>query len=323
MQSTWASLRNHCQSRRLNVYSSFNSYENELLRELNWFAQQHPGTPSLIQPLTDSLYISDLDVKPIWAKSIWSSVEFHDIESISDAVKLLKSKGKFWSQFSQNHFRRSELIQQQLFKSKAKKLNFLEKPKTNNFNNWLLLDESLLLLSTQTTSTFAQDKIEFNETSFPPSRAYLKLWELFTVHNVRPQPGQRVVDFGSSPGGWTWVLQNMGCHVLSVDKAPLSPSIAKLSNIEMIKKDAFTIKPQDLGLVDWFFSDIICYPEKLYEYLQLWLTADTCKNFAITIKLQGPCDFGLLQKFKAIPNSQVFHMQHNKHELTFVKVDSK
>jgi 23S rRNA (cytidine2498-2'-O)-methyltransferase len=128
-----------------------------------------------------------------------------------------------------------------------------------------------------------------------------------------------VIDFGSSPGGWTWVLQSLGCEVLSIDKAPLAPDILKLPKVTPIKKDAFTIKPQDIGPVDWFFSDIICYPEKLYEYLQLWITSGLCGNYCLTIKLQGPYSFEVIRKFQNIENSKVFHLHHNKHELTFVK----
>lgn len=319
MQSTWSSFRN-CQQSRLKVYTAFDSYQNELLRELEWFAQKNSISTYFIKPITETIFLSDLSYNPVWAKSIWSELEFHDITSISSAAKILKSCGKFISPYSENFFRRSELIQQQVSKFRPKKLNFLENIKTNHHCNWLLLEEDLLLLSRQTTSQFHQDKVEFNETAFPPSRAYLKLWELFTVHQIKPQPKEKVVDFGSSPGGWTWVLQNMGCEVLSVDKAPLSPSIVKLPNVTILKKDAFTIKPEDLGPIDWFFSDIICYPEKMYDYLQTWLNSDLCLNFVITIKLQGPCPFDTIELYKMIPNAKVIHLHHNKHELTFIKI---
>jgi hypothetical protein len=48
----------------------------------------------------------------------------------------------------------------------------------------------------------------------------------FTLICERPQPSEFCVDLGSSPGGWTWVLQKLGARVLSVDKAALDPSVA-------------------------------------------------------------------------------------------------
>jgi integrase len=47
-----------------------------------------------------------------------------------------------------------------------------------------------------------------------PSRAYLKLWELFTLIGEHPRPGELCLDLGSSPGGWTWVLQRLGARVV-------------------------------------------------------------------------------------------------------------
>lgn len=317
MQPTWTSLRDN-QNGRLNLYSAFEGYESELARELNWFAQTL-NTSAIIHQLSEQFFISDLEVTPVWSKSIWQEIEFHTFSSIKEAAKILKSNGKAWCNHSSNSFRRSELIQNEVFKFKEKKVEFLEDLKQFKINNWMLLDEHTLLLSKQTNSKIYKDSIVFKESTFPPSRAYLKLWELFTVHKIVPQKGNRVIDFGSSPGGWTWVLQSLGCEVLSIDKAPLAPDILKLPKVTPIKKDAFTIKPQDIGPVDWFFSDIICYPEKLYEYLKLWITSGLCGNYCLTIKLQGPYSFEVIRKFQKIENSKVFHLHHNKHELTFVK----
>ena len=152
----------------------------------------------------------------------------------------------------------------------------------------------------------------------PPSRAYLKLWELFTVHHLVPEKGSRVIDFGSCPGGWTWVLQQVGCEVLSIDKAPLAPQIAKLSRVEFLKADAFSLKPEDLGPVDWFFSDIICYPPKLFELVKSWKEKKLCDRFVCTIKFQGETDFKTMEKFEKELNARVLHLFHNKHEVTAI-----
>ena len=151
-----------------------------------------------------------------------------------------------------------------------------------------------------------------------PSRAYLKLWEVFTLHGVRPKSGARVLDLGSSPGGWTWVLQQLGCEVTSVDKADLDPRVARLARIKMLRQDAFKVKPQDVGPIDWLFSDLICYPAKLLELVQIWQTGAGIKNFVCTIKFQGSTDFQTMKLFAAIPGSRLVHLCHNKHEVTWI-----
>jgi hypothetical protein len=73
---------------------------------------------------------------------------------------------------------------------------------------------------------FDEDKTE------PPNRAYLKLWEFFTVSGAVMQPGALCLDLGASPGGWSWVLSRLGARVISIDKAPLAPHIAAMPRID-------------------------------------------------------------------------------------------
>src|SRR6516165_6647926 len=110
--------------------------------------------------------------------------------------------------------------------------------------SWTLLDAETMLAAPRCTSAFPNGEIHFVEDhSGPPSRAYLKLWEALTVIGCRPGPGERCLDLGSSPGGWSWALQRLGAHVVSVDKAPLAPDIARLSEIEHRLESAFALDP--------------------------------------------------------------------------------
>ncbi len=65
----------------------------------------------------------------------------------------------------------------------------------------------------------------------PPSRAYLKLWEALVRFGRWPAPGDRCLDLGASPGGWTWVLAKLGANVTAVDKAPLAPAVAAMPGV--------------------------------------------------------------------------------------------
>lgn len=253
----------------------------------------------------------------VWAQNIWLDAEIIQFESISQAAKALKSRGKLWAPYTIHHHRRAQLIQDQLLSIKPRVLDFLESVPESNLGAWALIDKNTLIASSKTTSPFPLGEVKFNEDKKnPPSRAYLKLWELFTVYGVRPNKGSKVVDFGSCPGGWTWVLQQIGCEVISIDRAPLEPHIAQLPRVQFIKTNAFTVKPEDLGKIDWFFSDIICYPEKLFELVTAWQQTGLCENFVCTIKFQGETDFVTLEKFKALENTHVRHLHHNKHEVT-------
>lgn len=289
------------------AYLAADSFLPELQAELQNIRSVHGNLVLTDEPLQNT----------VWAQQIWLNAEIHQFESISQAAKILKSAGKLWSLYSVENHRRAELIQEQLAKPRPRVLDFLGPLPQDPLGAWTLLDKNTLLMSSQTSLPFAQGEISFNEDkTTPPSRAYLKLWELFTVYGVKPTAGQRVVDFGSCPGGWTWVLQQMGCHVVSIDRAPLDARIANLPNIEFKKTNAFSLKPQDIGAIDWFFSDIICYPEKLLELVLEWQASGLCKNFVCTIKFQGKTDFETLKKFQKLEGAKVQHLHHNKHEVT-------
>ncbi len=261
---------------------------------------------------------SPLEKKPIWSQCTWQNPEWLSIESINNAATLLKAKNNLWMSYSFQLHRRSELIQQKLLARSPKPLPFLGAVPTKTFGAWTLWDEKLVLASAQTSSALPLGLAMFEENKIIPSRAYLKLWELFTLHEKPPTAGARVLDLGSSPGGWSWVLCDLNCDVVSVDKAPLDEKLIKRPNIKVIKKDAFALLPQDVGAVDTVFSDIICEPKRLYELAQTWLASGLCQRFVGSIKFKGKTDFAMVDKFMAIPNSRVYHLCANKHELTWV-----
>jgi 23S rRNA (cytidine2498-2'-O)-methyltransferase len=154
-----------------------------------------------------------------------------------------------------------------------------------------------------------------------PSRAYLKLWEALTRLQKFPKAGETCIDLGACPGGWTWVLQRLGANVISVDKAPLAPPIAALPNIRYIQQSAFGLNPEEIGAVDWLFSDIICYPERALRLIENWKKSGLVRNMVSTIKFQGKTDYETLKKFMEIPGSSIFHLYNNKHEVTWVNLE--
>jgi 23S rRNA (cytidine2498-2'-O)-methyltransferase len=256
--------------------------------------------------------------RPVWAQNLWLEPHEYKFESISQAAAHLRSIQRNWVLHSIGHHRRAQLIQDKLPPLKSKLIKFTSELPTAPLGSWTLWDPGTILYSANCTSPYPDGEVAFVENKTePPSRAYLKLWEFFQLERVWPKPGERVIDLGSSPGGWTWVLDQLGAKVLSVDKAPLAQTTRFSSRVTPVLESAFSLDPLASGGLDWLFSDVICYPERLLNLVRSWLEADTVRNMVCTVKLQGPTDFDAIKEFRAIPGSKLQHLCHNKHELTW------
>jgi 23S rRNA (cytidine2498-2'-O)-methyltransferase len=262
-------------------------------------------------------------VRPVaWAANTWLAPEKIAIASIGDAAKKLRAIQRNWVMLPHLHHRRAALIAEQLPKVSAKPIRFGDPAPTAPLGSWMLLAPDLLLASPRCSSPFPHGEPQFVEDrAAPPSRAYLKLWEAFTVLGAQPRPGETCIDLGASPGGWSWVLSQTGATVTSVDKAPLDPRIAALPNIDYRAESAFAIEPRTLAHpFDWLFSDVVCYPARLLGLVQNWIAAGAARRFICTIKFQGSTDFETMRAFAAIPGSRLMHLHANKHELTWVRL---
>jgi 23S rRNA (cytidine2498-2'-O)-methyltransferase len=268
-----------------------------------------------------ALVLADGPPRPVaWAANIWNDPQHIPIASIGDAAKKLRAIQRNWALYSFAHHRRATLIAEKLPKVSAKPIAFGEPAPAAALGSWTLVAPDLMLASPACASPFPNGEARFVEDRTAPSRAYLKLWELFTLLGVRPQPGELCLDLGASPGGWTWVLQRLGARVISVDKAPLDPSVADLPGVDDRRQSAFALDPRDIGPVDWLCSDVVCYPKRLLALVCKWLAAGSVRRFVCTVKFQGATDFAIMHEFAAIPGSRLLHLHHNKHELTWVRL---
>jgi 23S rRNA (cytidine2498-2'-O)-methyltransferase len=276
-----------------------------------------------IQERIGRLFIASGPVQnPYFAQNIWYDVELLRFNSISEAANLLRSKGKLWAFYPDQFVRRGQLISEKLPYFSPKPLKFSSPPPNGVLGSWTMIDANSLYASARCSSPFAHGEVYFQENSAPPSRAYLKLWEILTRINKFPKASDTCLEVGSSPGSWTWALQQMGAQVISVDKAPLAPEVLSLPGVEFLKKDAFALQPEDLPRIDWIFSDVICYPEKLLEWIHKWRIVYPQIHLVCTLKFQGQPSYEVVEEFLKIPGSQIFHLFHNKHELTWVCLGS-
>ena len=267
------------------------------------------------------LIASGEEQKVYWAQNIWQDPKTIAFDSISDGAKKLRDLHGLWAYYPYENIRRGKLISERLPYFSPKPLGFLSPSPSAPLGSWTLIDSKTIVASPQCKSPFSHGEVQFAESKFPPSRAYLKLWELFSRIGKWPKAGDRCLEIGASPGSWTWVLSELGSHVTAVDRALLSVEIIRLPNVSFQKKDAFSVLPASDLSFDWIFSDVICYPEKLLGWVQKWWESNPSTQFVCTIKFQGSHEYGMIRKFEQFPQSQIIHLHHNKHELTWYKIN--
>jgi 23S rRNA (cytidine2498-2'-O)-methyltransferase len=295
------------------VYQAVPGFEDHLRLELEG------GEPEAWGPL---YYTGSDPGQVFWCQNLWLEPLLIEFDSISEAASALRSIQRNWAAVLFTQYRRGALIASHLPPISEKPRPFPWNIPQAPVGAWTLLDARRMIASPVCSSPFPAGRIEFEEDKAgPPSRAYLKLWEALIRCGVWPGPGKRCLDAGASPGGWTWALSRLGAEVVAVDRAPLESRVLAMPGVRFLKHDAFTLRPEDLGPQDWVFSDVICYPPRLYEWINKWRESGLCENFICTIKMQGPePDFETTRLFAEIPGGMVVHLYHNKHELTWMKV---
>lgn len=259
---------------------------------------------------------SSAPIDVAWAEDVWLEPKDIPVSSIKTAADELRSIQRNWGAYAARHHRRMVLIADRLPPMRARPLVFPQSPPASHLGGWTLLAPDRMLASARKSSPFVNGACQFVEDrTGPPSRAYLKLWEALTRLGKWPVPGQRCIDLGASPGGWTWALASLGAEVTAVDKARLDPRIAGLPNVRQRPASAFGIKPEP---VDWLCSDVIAYPNRLFDLVRRWIDAGATRHIICTVKFQGDTDHDAAEAFAAIPGGRVVHLFHNKHELTFL-----
>lgn len=274
------------------------------------------------------LYYEDFpDLKgvyPYWARTVMLEPFFLNFKTIGEAANNLKEIQRNWAPYQYTCFRRAQLIQEKLPYINLKDRKFPVKIPQSPIGLYTLIDENNLIASAKTTSFLPAGSLPFIEDhENPPSRAYLKIQESLTMANLLngtplPDSNSRCFEAGACPGGWTWVLINLEAQVYAVDRAELAPELMSNPLVKFQAHDAFTLKPEEIGPIDWLFSDVICYPERLFEWINMWLKYNPNLNMICTIKMQGSINWPLIQQFADIPGSKIVHLNYNKHELTWI-----
>jgi 23S rRNA (cytidine2498-2'-O)-methyltransferase len=268
----------------------------------------------------ERLFVCDGEaIDAAWAANIWHDCVELPAASIGGAAHALRAIQRNWAMYAPLHHRRASLIQERLPHVAAKPIVFPAPAPVAPLGSWTLLAPDRVLAAAQCSSPFANGEVTFVEDKTgPPNRAYLKLWEALVRLRRWPVQGERCLDLGASPGGWTWALARLGAEVVAVDKAPLDAKVAAMSGVTWRGDSAFALEPAAIGPVDWLFSDIVCYPARLLRLVEKWRASGLVKTFVCTLKFQGATDHDAAAAFAALPGATLLHLHHNKHELTLL-----
>ncbi len=108
-----------------------------------------------------------------------------------------------------------------------------------------------------------------------PSRATLKLeeaWHHFIPADLwdeRLAGGQKAVDLGAAPGGWTWLLVQRGMFVEAVDNGPMASELLETGQVVHRRNDGFLFEPKKR--VQWLVCDIADKPARVADLVGRWM----------------------------------------------------
>ncbi|MCS6838584.1 MAG: hypothetical protein NZ480_07020 [Bdellovibrionaceae bacterium] len=260
---------------------------------------------------------------PVWASAICLNAHTFQFHSIKEAQRFLSPKAKYFDYLPTYYIRRGHLIFSGLRMIPAKKWHFQTHTLVGPLAFFTLLSagEGIIFPDVHPVLPLTYSPIkEFKE---PPSRAYLKLSEVFLRKKTWPQSFHKVLELGSSPGGWTWLLSQLGCSIECIDKGTMSSEILNNKNVTWHKTSAFSwVKKHSVVGFDWLFSDMACSPEKLLDLIEWTVQQNPQIRIVATIKLNRHLGNWnqLIEQFLRVPNAEIIHLYHNKHELTFLRL---
>lgn len=265
-------------------------------------------------------YFTTYSTRPsVWAASVWAPLWKIEFQSIGDGAKQLRELGNSWAPLLWTLHRRGLLLADKVRAIKSREREFPFSVPAKALGGFTLLDEHTMLACPAVSNPFPESSPRFLENRIdPPSSAYLKLQEALVRLDFFPGQGHRCLDAGACPGGWTWVLAKAGAQVDAVDRSPLDPRLDTWPNISFRPGNAFNTIPTQADAYDIICSDVICYPEALWDWFCKLKENQAAKRYVLTIKMQGEPDKATIDQFRGVEGGEVYHGSYNKHELTFI-----
>lgn len=160
-----------------------------------------------------------------------------------------------------------------------------------------------------------------------PSRSYLKMEEALDFLDINPSYGERVIDLGASPGGWTFSFLKRGCRVLAIDNGPLKIEDPTFSggSLEHVKAGGITYKPKrPWHEIQWLVSDMLIAPGTLIGFFKHWLHGPEIQRFIVNVKLPQKQPLEAIEAVEAYLNQQtniqfwIRHLCSDRREVTVI-----
>ncbi len=163
-----------------------------------------------------------------------------------------------------------------------------------------------------------------------PSRSAQKLAEAIVVflgerEGELLRAGQRAVDLGAAPGGWTWVLASRGLRVTAVDNATLKGEVAHDALVRHLRADGLTWRPP--RPVDWLVCDIVERPDRIAELVAGWIADGDAQAAIFNLKLPMKQRYDTVRRCEAVIEQRLRgvgvratlalrHLYHDREEVT-------
>lgn len=172
---------------------------------------------------------------------------------------------------------------------------------------------------------FAGGVLRMADDPLAPSRSAMKLEEVFFRMGEAPRRGQRAVDLGAAPGGWTWAMARRGCRVLAVDHGPMRlPAGSQAASLARhIRENGITFQPPGSWLpVDWWVSDMLVAPGVAFGLIRRWLAPGMARRFVCNVKIPQVHAWQAIKPLVAWLESQrnvawhVRQLYHDRREVT-------
>ncbi len=161
-----------------------------------------------------------------------------------------------------------------------------------------------------------------------PSSAFRKLREALCLMGRAIRPGERCVDLGAAPGGWTHVALAAGGTVEAVDRADLDARLRDHPGLTHRRGDAFRHEPASPP-VDWLLCDVVAYPEKSLDLLRRWVENGWCRRLVFHLKFKGRGNYAPAFEARDLLRRSAFgfvrakHLFHDRNEVTLMAAEER
>jgi len=160
-----------------------------------------------------------------------------------------------------------------------------------------------------------------------PSRSYLKMEEALDRLRIDPSAGDKVIDLGAAPGGWTYAFYKRGCQVIAVDHGPmkLPPREEGWGEVQHLRQNGITyMPPAHWPVVDWLVADMLIAPGVALGLLRRWIESQRARRIICNIKLPQESPYIALHPIETYlshqPNYifQIKQLYHDRREITAI-----